>query len=751
MGEYIKSKDVVQIAVITLMNGVKCKAAFPDKETGKLKLKNITTISQFLNSKKGRTRITPKIIQLLSDTVRYYIENSDLSHEEICSKAIIFVYAISRIDLTYTHHYLSNKQYSDIIKDHIINIIERIFQTLKWRESIERSELENIVYESIYGNLWRFIYNKQHDEKGYFIRAKGTSGLYECSSVYDIGRTQIEDKRFFDYEYMLIKYGNYIEFEEEISVEEFTDTLLAKGIKAKKRIENLISYINDIAIMDNPEDFFNKYKYLYNKSEYKLFTGKDWKKSCLSIEIRNVMDSIDNLITAVRITNEYMTVKYLGNHYIKRIKEAGCSKNFDLKDWEWIEKYKKPLIEKIEYLLSQMQLQIDINKHLGTFGCCCYRMNSVKKKNISDTHELIVTMYRYLFYSTDYGNTGKSNNNDKSLYYYLIGRHKNFNTKIKCEMLDRIIKHIDRDENKKIYSYFMNLIWQFYYYAFGIDFFMLREIENGIKWYNLIEKTLDMAVEGKSVSEIEENLRQEYFVLWSEFDNMKGYHKQYRFLPEEIELFRKYDSIGYTFYNYMSDSINQFKPDPEKYNKIIDLLIHDKIKEYLEKVKKSITLIKELLSKKRVSSLKEGFSKYDHVDYDENNWKCRLYTIHTKELVYYTIRPEELDTLMRYIAAYYTDLKITERHIGKFQEIDDQYRIISNVMSEYTKKMKTDKAGLSENEICNIMLNQELLARGDIRYLYKMLELMYKYQKYCVWSMDRLRRYYTNDDFYEKP
>ena len=128
----------------------------------------------------------------------------------------------------------------------------------------------------------------------------------------------------------------------------------------------------------------------------------------------------------------------------------------------------------------------------------------------------------------------------------------------------------------------------------------------------------------------------------------------------------------------------------------------------------------------------------------------QIVLIFHKELVYYTKRPEELDTLIKYIAEYCTDLKITERHIGKFQEIDNQYRIISNVMSEYTKKMKTDKAALSQNEICNIMLNQELLARDDIRYLYKMLKLMYKYQKYCVWSMDKLRIYYTDDDFCKK-
>ena len=182
--EIIKAKDVAETAVIVLLKGIKCRVAVRNDE-GKLELKNRSIITQFLNPNNERKKMTKKIADTLSDTFQYYIENSKDNYKDICARTIIFIYAVSNIDLTYLH-FIAKSDIENVQKT-LTGIVDEIFHAFVGKASIKTSELENLVYTKKFGEYWNIKYNiKKLSLDNYY-------NFIDNNWIYDIGKIQIDE------------------------------------------------------------------------------------------------------------------------------------------------------------------------------------------------------------------------------------------------------------------------------------------------------------------------------------------------------------------------------------------------------------------------------------------------------------------------------------------------------------------------------------------------------------------------------
>lgn len=152
MSRMIFAKDITALSVVELMHGRKTKIAVRD-ESGNLHIKTKSVITQYLNPNNERTKMTPKIAGAVCNNFEYYIkETSDNeSFGLMCGKALLFIYSVSGIDMTY----ILQKNYDDsgkeYITDFLIKIVNMIFKSFIRKEGIEFSELQEIVYKNLFG------------------------------------------------------------------------------------------------------------------------------------------------------------------------------------------------------------------------------------------------------------------------------------------------------------------------------------------------------------------------------------------------------------------------------------------------------------------------------------------------------------------------------------------------------------------------------------------------------------------------
>lgn len=146
-----------------------------------------------------------------------------------------------------------------------------------------------------------------------------------------------------------------------------------------------------------------------------------------------------------------------------------------MESWLFTSKIFKKIKFEFEDCISFIQLQIRINKELGTFGSCHCKTNSIINTRIKDLREFISVIVEYLFYgvSTKIGiinNKGELKEiYDDIIYLYISGNQKKFTKKVKTALYYRIEYHLNRNE------YFFKLLWQLFYYVFGVDFYMLND------------------------------------------------------------------------------------------------------------------------------------------------------------------------------------------------------------------------------------------------------------------------------------
>ena len=102
MKKWICAKDVTSLAVIELMYGKKTKVAVKT-ENGNFEVQTKSIITQYLNPNNDRKKMTKRIADPVCNNFDYYIK--DASSKEnfsfMCGKALLFIYSISKVDLTY--------------------------------------------------------------------------------------------------------------------------------------------------------------------------------------------------------------------------------------------------------------------------------------------------------------------------------------------------------------------------------------------------------------------------------------------------------------------------------------------------------------------------------------------------------------------------------------------------------------------------------------------------------------------------
>lgn len=648
--------------------------------------------------------MTKKIADTLSDTFQYYIENLEGSYNDICARTIIFIYAVSGVDLTYLHFIA--KSDAENVQKTLTEIVDEIFHAFVGKESIRSSELENLVYNRKFGEYWNIGCN-----------------------IKNISR------------------DNYFNFISDNSLEDSKDQVIERGKKAEENIENLIYYILDLIDSDSMETFSEKHGAVNNIARLPI-KSKTWKAYYLSekFDFFYFTEQMKELINGLRVTNLYMEVNSKFNFLISKINKAIDKKNISEENMllfksNRFEEIKNELKESISFI----QFQVRVNKEQGTFGSCHCRMNSVKNPEIDEVRKFISIMVEYLFYgvSSKIGVVDNKNElkekHDDTIYLYISGKQKKFTKKTKSALYYRIKYHLDKNE------YFFKMLWQLFYYVFGMDFYMLNNVNKNNDWLKLIDKTLLLIENGKSMDILEKYISWKYDILQCKYEN----EMIFSFTPDEIEFFRKCDVVGYNGYIHIYENIIGMDMDfdiTELRNEVTMKYIQVKINALLSELQETVKFIEELL---KARSPNEIFRKYENYDVtvteEKLNWKYKLYFYTQDEnKIRVTINQIRLEQLIKFISVYASACRF---YCNKFEfemNIDIIRSCIKRMLHMPYKKYESyyeksdDRASIKQKEIFN-KTNMEFLNSYEIKSLYAMTKMMYKYLRYSEWIDKNIR------------
>ncbi|MDE6427204.1 MAG: hypothetical protein K2K89_13865 [Ruminococcus sp.] len=742
MEEIIKAKDVAETAVIVLLKGIKCRVAVRNDE-GKLELKNRSIITQFLNPNNERKKMTKKIADTLSDTFEYYIENSKDNYKDICARTIIFIYAVSNIDLTYLH-FIAKSDIENVQKT-LTGIVDEIFHTFVGKASIKASELENLVYTKKFGEYWNIKYNiKKLSLDNYY-------NFIDNNWIYDIGKIQIDEdwkknnERISD---MFSRYGNCLNFQKKISFEDFESQIMKIGKKAEDNIKSSVQYILDLISADSVEVFNEKYGVAYNPITESPIKSTKWKEDYLSAKfgLFGFTQHIRDLICCLRATNSYIELNSKITCLLNHINDTINNKSISEENTSFFESDKfKEIKHELEDGVNFIQIQTMVNKELGTFGSCHYKMNSVRNFEINEVREFVSVMVEYLFYGVS-SKIGVVNNkgeikekHDDTIYLYISGNQKKFTKKVKEALYYRIKYHLDRNE------YFFKLLWQMFYYVFGVDFYMINKSNKNDSWLLLIDKALLFIEKGKSMNVIEKYIRWQYDIFQYESEEKYIFH----FTPEEIDFFRKYDAVGYQIYNHIFFNLINIDTSVEVMelkNETIMKYIQIKTESLLAELNSTVKFIEELLKARSPGEFLSGYKQY-YILYSENkiNWKYKIYCdIVDEDNHRITMNKIKLEELMKFIAVYVTAVRIQGDKFKFDMGSDILWTCMEKLLQmpnrkyDYYYNKSNDSNDIRKGEIFD-KTNMGFLDSDEIRNLYTMTKMMYKYIRYSEWIDKNMR------------
>lgn len=486
MSKMVYAKDITALSVVELMHGRKTKIAVKD-ENGNFHIKTKSVITQYLNPNNERTKITSRIADAVCNNFEYYIRETadNESFGLMCGKALLFIYSVSGIDMTY----ILQKNYDDSgksdITDFLVKIVGSIFKNFIGKGSIEYSELREIVYTNIFG-----------------VFLSDNSDIIDISlSTYMKYIPQLDD--------------NYPRDDEEIYTR--------------------LYYLLELIMADDMEEFSNT----HGKEEIRIFrkeiSGERWKE----LYFLNKFGKISFLKINSKIIEE-------NNYLFERIRLQLYKNAIDslMKKYDTVEnrilresKVFKSFMGELENYTGFIRLQSRVDKELVSFGCF-----KPYNKVIDEPRKLVTEMMDFLFYGV-YAKVGrvdeKGNLTEVWRDYiskYISGEQQKFTIAVKNAVHNRIKYNLENNE------YFESLLWQFMYYVFGIDFYMVRSKK---EWLDIVEKMLKDVMENKSVSDIREHM-QMIFDRW-QFKRLSG-NKVIRFTPYDVKYFRFFDVLGLNWY-----------------------------------------------------------------------------------------------------------------------------------------------------------------------------------------------------------
>lgn len=649
-------------------------------------------------------------------------------------------------------HFIAKSDIENVQKT-LTGIVDEIFHAFVGKASIKVSKLENLVYTKKFGEYWNIKYNiKKISFNNYY-------NFIDNNWIYDIGKIQIDEdweennERISD---MFIRYGNCLSFQKKISFEDFEIQIMKTEKKAEDNIGSSVQYILDLINADSMELFNEKYGVAYYPFTELQIKRTTWKENYLFAKfgLFGFTQKIRDLICFLRVTNSYIEVNSKITCLLNQINYAINKKNISEENMLFFESDTfKEIKHELEDGISFIQMQAMINKELGTFGSCHCRMNSVRNFEIDEVREFVSVMMEYLFYGVS-SKIGAVNNKgelkevyDDAVYLYISGNQKKFTKKVKESLYYRIKYHLDRND------YFFKLLWQMFYYVFGVDFYMINKSNKNDSWLLLIDKVFLLIEKGQSMNVLEKYIRWQYDVFQYASEEKDIIH----FTPEEIDFFRKYDAIGYQSYNRIY--LNLIREDTsieiiEFRNEMMMKYIKIKIEVLLSELKKTVGFIEKLL---KARNSEEILRRYENCFVTapecQFNWKYKLYFyMQNEDNIRITINECQLEQLMKFIAVYVTAVRVQGDRF-KFDMVSDivwacmeKLLQMPNRKYDYYYNKSNDSNYIRRGKIFD-KTNMEFLDSYEIRNLYTMTKMMYKYIKYSEWIDKNMRLYKKNYDF----
>lgn len=603
MKQEIESREMAEMAVIVLLNGTKSKIAVRDDD-GHLKLENHSILTQYLNPYHNRKKMTKKLADTLSLAFQYYLLSGDDNKQiDICARAIMFIYAISSLDLTYWHYDIANGK-EKTKQEAILSLVDALFHAFQGKEKVSRTELQNLVYTTAISRHWRI------DTEPMEISIAGYNNILNTYLNYDMIIYQLNGN---DEEKTLRKYGNYYILPDDVTTESFHAGLHNRADKVIDKISIFLHFVSDLLETDSLNAFKQKYPRLTYQMLHKPINenNRKWKEQVLTCNLGffDFQNCINDLFQILSFTNLYLLYNALLSCFDEKLSEfqikytsEKSAENSELMECGTF----KRIIIKIRDSIRYIQLQVRVNIEIGTFGSCHCKKNSVKTNRITDMRELIRVMVEYLFYGVS-TKIGKEDDNCFSsqklkeirsdiVYKYLNGEQKKFTNHVHNALYYRVRyylypnERLDGKETTTSPQQFGELLWQFFYYAFGIDFYMLRMDNSDDRtrkeyWYELVCKVFKRIMNNRTIPELDEMLNQEFVMLQFKMEGMFIS----RFTPNEIDYFRHQEILGLTKYDMIHKRAMLGESDQESLllaEDIIKRLVEAKMADMLDRIDK---------------------------------------------------------------------------------------------------------------------------------------------------------------------
>lgn len=314
---------------------------------------------------------------------------------------------------------------------------------------------------------------------------------------------------------------------------------------------------------------------------------------------------------------------------------------------------------------------------------------------------------------------------------YISGEQDKFTKTVKDAVYSRIKYNLENNE------YFESLLWQFMYYVFGIDFYMVSSQK---EWLFLVEQMLKDVMENKTVSDIREHMQMIFDSF--QFKRLSG-NREMKFTPYDVKYFRFLDVLGLNWYQ---DTHKKILSDDNGFdcleirNEMAIKYIELKIDILIKKLYATIELAEKLFN---IKSPEEMTGYRLLLGNEKNNWKYNLlYNVCDDNSQKIAISLEELKELLSWISTLIIGSRINEKSCNKrkdeFKSCAERIAKMQNV--RYESIYKSDKNILKKKNIKRFNeLNKELWKSEIIQNLYKWIKKILGYIIYSDWIDENIR------------
>lgn len=733
MKQEIESCEMAEMAVIVLLNGTKSKIAVRDDD-GHLKLENHSILTQYLNPYYNRKKMTKNLADTLSLAFQYYLFYGDNKQTDICARAILFIYAISSVDLTYWHYDIA-KGKEKTKQEAILSLVDALFHAFQGKEKVSRTELQNLVYTTAISRHWRI------DTGPMEISIAGYLNILNAYQLYDM-------------------------LPAHMTTETFHEKLYNRADKVIDEISGFLHFISDLLETDSLDAFKQKYPRLTYQMLHKPINenNRKWKEQVLTCNLGffDFQNHINDLFQILSFTNLYLLYNALLSCFDEKLLELQV-KYISEKSAENSELIEcgtfKRIIIKVRDSIRYIQLQARVNIEIGTFGSCHCKKNSVRTNRITDMRELIRVMVEYLFYGVSTKIVKEDDNCFSSqklkeirsdiVYKYLNGEQKKFTNHVRNALYYRIRyylypnERLDGKEMTILPQQFGELLWQFFYYTFGIDFYMLRMDNSDDRtrkeyWCELMRMIFKKIMCNKTIYELDRMVNKKF--VGFQF-KMEGTFIS-RFTPDEIEFFRHHETQGLANYDMIYEKAMMGEVSYDALSLAEDImrrLIEAKMAAMLDRINKTKDLIFQLLRTSDAKSFKYHQEYRLPIQAYDGNWKYNFYSFlkdGNGEPI--AIDDTQLDEFMQWICTGVIANRCQKLKID-FSKIKEKLWILINEFFEMEqisyKTLYGESYGKAEEEKEEKLnaINEKFLECDKIQSLNLMLQRMYKYLLYEEW------------------